>query len=255
MNVLVNTLRTITRYDERSLLPALYLLSNTLAPAYQAIELGLGPAIISKAIQHVSGISSQALKKLYTSTGDPGDVAYEAKSNLRTLVPHHRLTISGVYSSLLKIAQSKGSGATTQKQAIVEKLLVAAKGEEVRFLTRTLSQNLRVGAVRTSILSALARSMVLTPPSGISPNDSPYVASRDLLSQAKALLPKSKKKPADSARDEVNLKFSQAESLIRKVYVQHPNYDDIVRALLEAGLDGLSERAPLTVGESLWYAD
>ena len=68
------------RSDPPSLLPALYLLSNSLAPPYIPIELGLGPSIISKAIQQVSGLSAAALKRLYTKTGDPGDVAYEAKS-------------------------------------------------------------------------------------------------------------------------------------------------------------------------------
>jgi hypothetical protein len=36
------------------------------------------------------------------------------------------------------------------------------RGEEARFLVRTLAQNLRVGAVRTTILSALARASALS---------------------------------------------------------------------------------------------
>lgn len=72
LNTLTNALRAISRQHPASLLPALYLLSNTLSPPYSPIELGLGPAIISKAIQHVSGLSSAALRRLYTSTGDPG---------------------------------------------------------------------------------------------------------------------------------------------------------------------------------------
>jgi DNA ligase-1 len=243
INILTNSLRTIIRFHTSSLLPTLYLLSNSLSPAYRSVELGLGPSSISRAIQHVSGISSQALKRLYISAGDPGDVAFEAKSDLRTLVPHNPLIVDAVYASLLNIAQLRGPGATKQKQAIAEKLLVAAKGEEVRYLVRTLCQNLRVGAVRTSILIALARAMVLTPPPDMTialPKDSPYYVGVGLLSQAV-------KSP--STRDELYLRFSRAETLIREVYVQHPNYDDIVKALLEAGLDGLRERVPLTIGE------
>ncbi|KAK7687060.1 hypothetical protein QCA50_009560 [Cerrena zonata] len=251
LNTLTNCLRSISRYHPPSLLPSLYLLSNSLSPPYSPLELGLGHAIISKAIQQVSGLTSAALKRLYTTTGDPGDVAYEAKSNVRTLIPHPPLLITGVYDSLLKIARAQGQGATKQKQAIVEKLLVAARGEEIRYLVRTLCQNLRVGAVRTSILTALSRAMVLTPPSLLSegiPDTSPFRISPELLSTVKPLPSNSKKKTSDTARDELNEIFTKAEALIKKIYVQRPNYDHLASALLEAALDGLTERLPLTVG-------
>ncbi|EKM54483.1 uncharacterized protein PHACADRAFT_162874 [Phanerochaete carnosa HHB-10118-sp] len=248
MNVLTNTLRAIIKFHPISLCPALYLLSNTLAPPYTPIELGLGPSIMSKAIQDVSGLTSAALRRLYNSTGDPGDVAFEAKSNVRTLVPHPSLLIVGVYDSLLKIAQSKGTGAAKAKQSIVQKLLVSAKGEETRYLVRTLGQNLRVGAVRTSILTALARAMVLTPPASIQSAGSASYASDALLAEIKPLPAGSKKKMADTARDDLLEKFTRAEAVIKKAYVLHPNYDHIAAALVDVGLDGLAERLPLTVG-------
>ena len=43
--------------------------------------------------------------------------------------------------------------------------------------------------------------------------------------------------------------FTRAEALVKKIYVQRPNYDHLASALLEAALDGLAERLPLTVGE------
>ena len=79
LNTLTNALRTICRQHPDSLLPALYLLSNSLSPPYSPVELGLGPSIISKAIQHVSGLSSAALKRLYNATGDPGEPARPAR--------------------------------------------------------------------------------------------------------------------------------------------------------------------------------
>jgi DNA ligase 1 len=254
INTLTNALRTISRHHPSSLLPALYLLSNSLGPPYLSIELGLGPSIISKAIQQVSGLTSAALKRLYNTTGDVGDVAFEAKSNLRTLIPHPPLLIITVFDSLQKIARcNKGQGVAKQKQSIVEKLLIAAKGEEVRFLTRTLSMNLRVGAVRTSILTALARAMVLTPPGTLIvpiPSDSPYNATPELLSEVEDYLVSPKKNNNSQARREITEKFGLAESLVKQVFVQHPNYDHIVAALLDAGLDGLAERVPLAVGTS-----
>lgn len=72
LNTLTNTLRSIIKYHPPSLCPALYLLSNALSPPYSPLELGLGPSIISRAIQDVSGLTPAALKRLYNTTGDPG---------------------------------------------------------------------------------------------------------------------------------------------------------------------------------------
>ncbi|KIJ67942.1 hypothetical protein HYDPIDRAFT_25397 [Hydnomerulius pinastri MD-312] len=251
VNALTNTLRCFLLHHPASLLPALYLLSNSLSPPYSPVELGIGGSVISKAVQQISGLTPAALRRLYNSFGDPGDVAFEAKSNVRTLVPHPPLLIQTVYESLLKIAHTKGQGAAKQKQSIVERLLVAAKGEEARYLVRTLSLNLRVGAVRTSILTALARALVLTPPSNLRspiPVDSPYHATPQLIASVKPLPADSKKRVANAQRDELLAMFTQAEALVKQIYVQHPNFDHIVAGMLEGGLDGLSMRVPLTVG-------
>ena len=251
LNTLTNALRALLRYHPPSLLPALYLLSNSLAPPYVPVELGLGPSIISKAIQHVSGVRPAALKRLYNQTGDAGDVAFLAKCSVRTLIPHPPLSIQGVYNTLLKITHIKGKGAVTQKQAMAEKLLVAAKGEEIRYLVRTLSQHIRVGAVRTTILTAFARALVLTPPGTATDLTSPgfsYTASPELMAQVSRPSRSSTEKGEDSPKALLIEKFALAEALLKKVYVRHPNYDHIVSAILEVGFNGLAERVPLTVG-------
>ncbi|KAG6888092.1 hypothetical protein C0992_009631 [Termitomyces sp. T32_za158] len=248
-NILTNCLHCIIRYDSQALLSAIYLLSSTLAPPYTSLELGLGPSIIFRCIQNVSGLTAQALKRLVNSTGDPGDVAFAAKSNLRTLLPHPPLLVNYVYASLLKISRCRGQGTAKEKEKIVEKLLLAATGEEIRFLTRTLAQNLRVGAVRATILLALSRAMVLTPSTHL--NDKAIEPSlhvtTELLENYKPTTGR-KRGAVDPASDVLAAKFGFAESLIKRVYVQHPNYEDIVMALLQGGLDSLEEKVRLTIG-------
>ena len=254
INILTNVLRTVILHYPTSLLPAVYLLSNSAGPQFIPIELGLGASIISRSIQQISGISAAALRRLYTTTGDVGDVAFAAKSNVRTLIPHAPLTVPYVYQSLLKIARCGGQGAGKERQKIVEKLLLSASGEEIRYLTRTLSQNLRVGAVRTSILSALARAMVLTPrPSLGSPegDQAPsFHLSASFLSDLEKLLSSSKGKSQDSTGEPILSHFKRAESLVKQVYVRHPSYDKIIPALLQGGLDSLAQSVPLAVGLS-----
>lgn len=48
LSILTNVLRVLIAHDPVSVLPALYLLSNSLSPAWEGIELGVGASIISK---------------------------------------------------------------------------------------------------------------------------------------------------------------------------------------------------------------
>ncbi|KAF8497652.1 ATP-dependent DNA ligase [Gautieria morchelliformis] len=252
LNTLTNYLRLISLYDPPSLLPSLYLLSNTLAPPYLSVELGLGMTIISRSIQQVSGLTSAALSKLYRSLGDPGDVAFAAKSSVRTLIPHSALTVLGVYGTMLKISRAQGQGAAKIKQSLVEKLLLSAKGEESRYLVRTLCQNLRVGAVRKTIISALARAMVFPPLDPSASKHSKWRASPELLENVQPMTSDGKKKSVvDPARQELIEIFANAEALVKRCFVQHPNLDNIAAALLEVGLEGLAQRVPLAVGVPL----
>lgn len=79
------------------------------------------------------------------------------QSNLRTLMAPTPLSVHVLYSQLLKISTIKGAGAAKAKGDIVKRLLVQTKGEEVRYLVRTLVRHLRIGAVRLVSHIALHR--------------------------------------------------------------------------------------------------
>lgn len=95
-------------------------------------------------MQEVSGLQPRDLKRLWEKWGDPGDVAFEAKSNLRTLVRPRPLLVGDVYNRLLGLSRIKGNQSGRVKLDVVRKLMVQARGEEVRFLVRSLGRNLRV---------------------------------------------------------------------------------------------------------------
>lgn len=77
--------------------------------------------------------------------------------------------------------------------------------------------------------------------------ESEFHATLELIAKIKPIS-NVKGAPTDKAREEVNSKFHHAEALVKRVYVQHPNYDHIIDALLNVGLDGLAEHVPLTIG-------
>jgi DNA ligase-1 len=236
-NVLCNMLRVLMVHTPTDLLPAVWLCSNAIAPPYMAVELGIGPLILSKAINSVAGTNGKSLKSLYEKHGDWGDVAFSAKVSVRTLIQPKALTVRGVYSTLKSIANLKGQGTVDAKAALVKKLVLAARGEEVRFLVRTLVSHLRIGAVRTTVLTALAKACVL--------DHSPFC----LIDENDPLVMQYHRHPADDKATLV-VKMKRAESVVRECYAQHPNLDNIVPALLQ-GVPQLKDHCPLFVSTPL----
>ncbi|KAJ6093274.1 hypothetical protein N7486_008563 [Penicillium sp. IBT 16267x] len=220
VDTLVNFLRVLIEGDPESLLPAVWLATNSISPPYDELELGLGGSSISKALKKIYGLDSQGLKTLYDRHGDAGDVAFEAKKRQNfTLVKPKPLKIKGVYQSLLKIAMSKGSGSQETKQRIVEKLLQDTRGaEESRYIVRTLVQNLRIGAVKTTMLIALARAFLYSKP-----------AKAEFTVRPQHELARLKK-------DELSELYTNAEEIVKASYARHPNYNDLVSCLCEIGV-------------------
>lgn len=229
---LVNCVRLLIEADPSSLLPAVWLATNSISPPYSSLELGLGGSAISKALKQVCGLDGRALKTIYDKYGDPGDVAFEAKKKQSfTLRKPKPLTITGVYQSLVKIANSSGQGSVEQKQRIVDRLLQDARGgEESRYIVRTLCQHLRIGAVKTTMLIALSRAFLLSRPEGASFP----VKSREELASLK--------------KEELTEIYSRAEEIVKACFARRPNYNDLVPILLEIGVcDELLVRCGLTL--------
>ncbi|KAL2434637.1 DNA ligase 3 [Exophiala dermatitidis] len=232
VDTLVNCLRTLIEADPDSLLPAVWLATNSISPPYISLELGLGGSAISKALKKVCGLDNAGLKNLYDKHGDAGDVAFEAKKRQSfTLRKPKPLTIKGAYQTLVKIANSKGHGSVEQKQRLVERLLQDARGpEESRYIVRTLVQHLRIGAVKTTMLIALARAFQLSRPAGAT---FPIRNAADL---------------AKLKKDELAAVWAKAEEVVKTCFARRPNYNDLVPGLLEVGVsDELLARCGLAL--------
>ncbi|KAH6637703.1 hypothetical protein C7974DRAFT_390069 [Boeremia exigua] len=236
VDTLVNLLRTIIESDPESLLPAVWLATNSISPPYIDLELGLGGSAISKALKKVCGLDNAGLRTLNNKYGDAGDVAFEAKKRQSfTLRKPKPLTIKSVFDALVKIANSKGNGSVEVKQRIVERLMQDSRGaEESRYIVRTLVQHLRIGAVKTTMLIALSRAFLLSRP----PNaDFETRAPKDL---------------ANLRKEDLAEIYSRNEEIVKASFARRPNYNDLIPALLEIGVGdelllrcGLSMHIPL----------
>jgi DNA ligase-1 len=220
VDTLVNLLRIILEADPDSLLPAVWLATNSISPPYIDLELGLGGSAISKALKKVCGLDNAGLKTLHNKYGDPGDVAFEAKKRQSfTLRKPKPLTIQSVFDSLVKVANSKGHGSVEVKQRIVERLVQDARGaEESRYIVRTLVQHLRIGAVKTTMLIGLSRAFMLSKPSGAEFD----IRDIDALRKLK--------------KEELAEIYSKNEEIVKACFARRPNYNDLIPTLLRVGV-------------------
>ncbi|CAJ2509438.1 Uu.00g144640.m01.CDS01 [Anthostomella pinea] len=232
VDTLVNCLRVLIEGDPESLLPAVWLATNSISPPYISLELGLGGSAISKALKQVCGLDNRSLKAIYDKYGDAGDVAFEAKKKQSfTLRKPKPLTIKGVFQSLVKVANSQGQGSGEVKQRIVDRLLQDARGgEESRYVVRTLCQHLRIGAVKTTMLIALSRAFLLARPPGA---EFPLRCVEELRKLKK---------------EELAEIWSKNEEIVKACFARRPNYNDLIPVMLEIGVcDELLIRCGLTL--------
>lgn len=232
LSIMINCFRIIIEGDPDSLLPAVWLATNSISPPYVDLELGLGSSAIGNALLKVYGLSRESLKSLSDKYGDAGDVAFEAKARQSfTLRKPKPLTIKIVYDILVKIANSKGSGSRENKARLVERLMRDARGgEETRYIGRTLVQHLRIGAVKTTMLTVLSRAFTLSRPPGAT---WPIKTQEEIRA-----LPK---------EASVELLQSCADT-VRSSFARHPNYNDLIPALLDVGVcDELLARVGLAL--------
>jgi len=142
-----------------------YLVSGTLWPDWKGMpELGISEKLLIKAISLAYNISEGQVEQLVKSTGDLGKAAEALKSRSQSGVSlfsfvqgiTKELTVSEVYSTLVKIAQIQGEGSRDLKIRLTAGLLRNASPKEAKFIVRFIEGRLRAGVGEATIMDALA---------------------------------------------------------------------------------------------------
>lgn len=119
----------------------------------------------------------------------------------------------------------------SKKTDVIQSMFVACRQSEARFIIRSLAGKLRIGLAEQSLLQALAMACAMTPP-----ELETYSKDED-LNRLKGLSETSAKSKVD-----------EVAFTIKTVYSRCPNYDQIVAALCEFGVDELSEKCIMLTG-------
>jgi DNA ligase-1 len=262
----------------------IYLASNTVAPSYECVELGVGDSILIKAIGEASGTAPNIIKKKYEAEGDLGTVAQTSKGKQKTLVGFgrmvgpKRLEAKEVLKVFREIATTSGSQSQKWKVDKIKGLLVRAKESEPKYIIRGLQGKLRIGLAQSTVLVALAHAVMLTRPKEVVPltdvrlkeiremDDgdegmfilwrlcnlvlsncvSSYLFPLDCFNSSGAYPDFARKLCGKNlARD---VKLETAVQIIKKAYSEVPSYDILLDALLTSPLQELHNSCKLTPG-------
>ena len=176
-SILTKLLRQVLLRNPADLYPLIYLASNSVAPAYECVELGIGDSLLIKAIGEATGTNANMVKSKYETVGDLGTVAMTFKGKQKTLggffqsssnKPKPKLSANEVLAVFREIAQTKGNQAQKWKVDKIKKLLVKATDPtETKYIIRGLQGKLRIGLAESTVLISLAHSLALTTPTTV----------------------------------------------------------------------------------------
>lgn len=137
--------------DADDIAAIVYLTQERLAPNYEAIEFGMGEALIAQAVTLATGVPLADVKKLYKERGDYGNVAEElsrAKSK--------KLQVDQVFEKLREIATTSGEGTVEKRVNLLADMLKACSSREARYLLRVPMGRLRLGVGDVTVLDGLS---------------------------------------------------------------------------------------------------
>lgn len=182
-DLLLKFFRDVLRRAPQDLLACIYLCVCTdLAPPFENLKIGIGDAILMKAIGEATGTNPKFIKDMYQKEGDLGKVAQNARSKQHTLsfastkpatTKPSVLGVQDVYSQFVKIAKMTGNNSQAQKCSIIKSLLVkcekdrknssspSAAAEGAKYIIRGLQGKLRIGLAEKSILIGLTYAFML----------------------------------------------------------------------------------------------
>ena len=133
------------------------LLQGKVFPHYDERKLGISSQLIIKIMAKAFGLSSEEVERTWKELGDLGEVGKKLSIRKKqTTLFSKKLQSKKVFDNLQQLALLEGKGTESKKIDLVSELLVNATSEEVRFIVRTVLEDLRIGVADGVLRDALA---------------------------------------------------------------------------------------------------
>lgn len=241
---LTNLFRLCLLKNPKDLISLIYLASNTVAAAYECVELGIGDSILIKAIGEASGSNPSMIKQKYEADGDLGTVAMTAKGKQRTLgfgIKPKPLAANEVLSVFRQIAMTTGAQSQKWKINKIKGLLVRVQDPiESKYIIRGLQGKLRIGLAQSTVLISLAHAVLLS---------NTVEEPRDVDMEKQKQHPLSFDcKNVRNKKLALEARLESAVNIVKKAYSEVSSFDAVVDALLKHPLSLLNEKCTLKPG-------
>lgn len=131
-----------------------YLVQGRVAPFFEPIEFGMADKTVASALAVTFDSTKEKVWEQYLKKGDMGTVAQELSTGQRA--KGKELAVADVVEVLLQIAKTSGEGTVEKRTTLLADLFKKVDSLSVKFVSRIVLGNLRLGIGDPTILDALA---------------------------------------------------------------------------------------------------
>lgn len=134
------------------------LMLGKIFPAWSDEEIGIGNKLIERCIAEAIGTTQDKVEDTIRDEGDVGFASYKLFQNKKqTTFFSKPLTVNFVFNSLRKLSKITGSKSTKRKISIILELFSQATPLEAKYLSRTITEELRIGVGDGVVRDSIAR--------------------------------------------------------------------------------------------------
>lgn len=137
----------------------IYLIQGNIYPEYDERKIGISEQLAIKAIAKSFGTTTEKIIQEWKKLGDIGEVAQKICETKKqaTLFQSIPLTTKKVLENLKKLPELIGNGTENKKISLITELLISSKPIEAKFITRTLTKDMRIGVQESTIKNAILK--------------------------------------------------------------------------------------------------
>ena len=156
--IIADFLRDISQTDPEITYDITLLLQGKIFPPWSDKEMGISTQLIIKALSKILGENTTTIEDKLASVGDMGEITQELVSNNKQVtffkVP---LTVKKVINNLRKTESITGSKSQNKKLNYILELYTSATPLEAKYITRTITEKLRIGVGEGTLVDAIAQ--------------------------------------------------------------------------------------------------
>ena len=132
------------------------LVQGKVYPSWDDRKIGVASRTVLKSISQASGVEVKRVESEWKKVGDLGEVAEKLIGKKKqTTLASSTLSIQKVFDNIRKLSTLTGEGTVARKNQLVTELLTSAKPLEVRYIVRTVLEDLRVGVGEGALRDAI----------------------------------------------------------------------------------------------------